>query len=64
MKYIPKSTFMFCRNDHLVAITTENIGFTQSYIDSYEFMPGQKMSKKCSYCDADWFFLSLKDFIE
>ena len=70
MIYIPRSTFIFCPNRHLVAITNKDLKMYATYGDAFDYMPGQPIPTKgqlvnpSCYCGSDWFSLSRNDFTE
>jgi hypothetical protein len=70
MKYMPRSTFIFCRNGHLVAITNRDIEYYGTYGDAFDFMLGQTVPTKgqlvnpTCYCGEDWFSISINNFTE
>ena len=70
MKYMPRSTFIFCRNGHLVAITNRDIEYYGRYGDAFDYMLGQPVPTKgqlvnpACYCGEDWFSVSINNFTE
>jgi hypothetical protein len=70
MKYVPRSTFIFCPSGHLVAITNRELGFSDQYGDAFDYMPNQpiptqgQITNPTCYCGADWFSIPQHNFIE
>jgi hypothetical protein len=70
MLKVPRSTFIFCSNNHLVAITNRDIFKNTMYADAFDYMPGQpiptqgQITNPTCYCGADWFSIPQHNFIE